>query len=143
PITAYFARKRSVRNGIELTSTYTQPFAAAPVSLDTGEGRFRLWLASVEDKPLRGVVALLLAGVFGTLLVAVRRSSQAAWLLGVALVIALTEALPWLSRQLELRDSVRSAVGFASYQGLWKRREQFVVDGAAAVAVLAPVALCA
>jgi hypothetical protein len=143
PITAYFARKHTVPGGVGFTSTYTQPFLAVPVSLDTGEGRFRLLLASVEDKPLRGVVGLMLAGVIGVLLIAMRNRRQAVWLFGVVSVVALIEAVPWLSRQIDLRDSVRSAVGFASYQGRWKRREQFVVDAAVAVAILAPAALCA
>lgn len=142
PVTTYFASKHVIRHGVSFTSTYTQPFVAAPVSLTTTESSFRLQLAHIGDQPLRGIVALLLLGVLAALMFAARDRRQLIWAFGALLTVLLVRFTPWLSHQFPLRDSVREAVGFASYQGMWKRREQAVLDGAIAVAVLVPVVLC-
>jgi len=142
-LTTSYVRNRRIGDDVELTSTYAQPFVAAPVSLDTGEGSFQMFVARVESNPLRGVVALMLIGVVAAVAVAVRNRRQAAWFAGIVVTILLIRALPWLSHRLGVRDSVRNAVGFASYQGLWKRREQLVVDAAAVLAVLVPAVVCA
>jgi hypothetical protein len=141
PITPYFARRHLTPHGVAFTSTYTQPSISVPVSLDTHEGKLRLLVARIASGPLRTIMALLLFGVIVATLVALRSRKQAIWLASILLTLGLIRALPWLSYRLQLRDSVRDAVGFASYQGLWKKREQFVFDGAVALAILVPVAL--
>lgn len=142
PITAYFAHKRLGPHGVALTSTNTRPFIAVPVVLDTHEGKIQLLVARIETGPLRSIVGLLLFGAVLTTLVSLRSRRQAVWAAGLLITLALIRGLPWFSSQLHLRDSVRSAVGFASYQGLWKGREQLVVDLSVALAVLIPVVLC-
>jgi len=137
------ARRTTSAGGPAFVSTTDTPFLNVPVTLDTHVGRGRLFLARLVADPLRLLVGLLVAGAVGLALLAARTRRQLA-LAGVVLVVlVVVRALPSLSWHLGLRDSVAQAVSYASYQGLWKTRERFVLDAAAVVGLGVPVLLFA
>jgi hypothetical protein len=139
-VTPYFATKRAVPNGVAFTATSSAPFLDVPVVLDTRESSFRLFVARVASEPLTTLVGLLLAGVVLTAAFALS-SRQRLMLVSLAVTALVVRGLPWLSWRLPLRDSVAQSVGFASYQGLWKTREEFVLDAAALAALLIPIVI--
>lgn len=138
-VTPSFATRRAVPHGVAFTATSSSPFIDVPVSLDTHESRFRLFVARVASEPLSTLVALLLAGAVLTAAAALASRRQLTLLASLALTVVVVRGLPWLSWRLPFRDSVAKSVGFASYQGLWKTREEFVMDAAALAGLLVPV----
>lgn len=138
PITPSFARRTPTPNGAAFVATTSTPFLDLPIELDTHESAARLFLAKVASDPLTTVVGFLVALTLAAAALSVWVRRQ--WALPIALLLTLVavRGLPWLSWRLPLRDSVSQAVSFASYQGLWKMRERFVLEAAAVAAVAVP-----
>lgn len=141
-ISAAGAKRRALPGGVAFTTTTRQPSLDGTVSLDTGDSRARLWITRVTRQPLRLLVALLVAGALMTVAVATTRASVLL-LASLASTLLTVRALPFLAWHLRLRDDVSQSVGFASYAGVWKTREQLVLELTAVAAVAVPALVVA
>ncbi len=140
--TTYHATKLNRPDGIEVRGTGVYPgIDLTQVSMDTHESTLRLVLSRSVSQRLPSFVALLLLVTLFTAAFATRGRAYLGLPLGVAATIVAVRGMPWLSWRHSFHDDVSRAVGYASYVGLWKDRERFIVDGAVVVAFLVPVAI--
>jgi hypothetical protein len=136
-ITPYSAEEKPASDGAAFTAVRPNPFLDVPVTLKSGESRFRVLVARTAAQPVTALGALLLLCCIALAALALFRRQ---WTLAVSLATAafIVRLLPKISWHLPLRDSVAQAVSYASYQGLWKTRERFVLDAAALTAIVVP-----
>jgi hypothetical protein len=134
--TVYQAKAETIAGGLELRSTGTQPAIDAAVSLDTHESALRVFLARLPSQRLISLTAIIVLGSVLLAFGAMERRGRR-WLLAAVLVSVLVavRGVPWLSWRLSFHDDVSRAVGYASYIGHWKSREQFILDLSALLAV--------
>ncbi len=140
--TTYHATKRDLSDGIEVRGTDVYPaIDLQQISLDTHESALRLMLVRAVTQRLPSFVAILLLATLLTTVLAVRGRGSLGLPLGIAATLVAVRGLPWLSWRLDFQDDVSHAVGYASYVGIWKGRERFIVDAAVAAALAVPVAV--
>lgn len=128
---------------LAVSPTAAHPFLDLPVALDPHESRLRLALAKLDSQPLRTYTSFLAAAALACAIASGIRRSRRLFLCALVATLGLVAALPWLSHRIALRDSVTHAVGFASYTGVWKTRERFVLDASVLIAVAVPALLLA
>jgi hypothetical protein len=134
--TVYQATGRPTSTGLVLSSTGSQPAIDLPVSLKTHEGQLRISLARLVSERLLAVAAIIVLG--SVLLAFLGASARRRGLTLCAAVLATIVAVrgtPWLSWKLHFHDDVSQAVGYATYVGLWKGRDRFVLESACVLAV--------
>jgi hypothetical protein len=132
----YQAESRPRGGGLELSGTGSQPALDAAVSLDSHESSFRLFLGRAISQRLIAFAGLIVAGTLFVATLTFERRGR--WFVGAALASTVVgvSILPWLSRRFQFHDNVSQAVGYASYVGVWKSRERFIVDLALVLSVL-------
>lgn len=135
--TVYQATGRQTAAGLELSSTGSQPAINLPVSLDTHEGFLRTFLARLVSQRLLAVGAIIVIGsVLLSFFGAHKRRRGLTLCAAVVATLVAVRGTPWLSWRIHFHDDVSHAVGYATYVGLWKGRERFVLEAACALAVV-------
>lgn len=139
--TVYQAEGKAGGRGLVLHGTGTQPAIDPSVSLDTHESPAQVFLARLVSQRLISFAGALVIGAVLLILLAFRRRARI-WVLPATVlgVMVAVRGLPWLSWRLTFHDDVSRAVGYASYVGLWKTRERFILDAACLLAVAIAVA---